>query len=75
MPVIDGIQFLEAYLCLSQAQQDATIIVMLTTLIDSGDLTRINELPIAGLVSKTLNREKIDTLLRLHFRRELPSPA
>lgn len=72
MPVMDGIQFLEAYLSLPQAQQDATIIVMLTTSMDSGDLARINELPIAGLVSKPLSREKIDTLLRLHFQRELP---
>ena len=73
MPIMDGIQFLEAYLSLPQAQQDATIIVMLTTSMDSGDLSRINELPIAGLVSKPLNREKIDTLLQLHFHRQLPA--
>lgn len=73
MPVMDGIQFLEAYLQLPQEQQDATIIVMLTTSMDSGDLARINDLPIAGLVSKPLNREKIDMLLRLHFQRELPA--
>ena len=73
MPVMDGIQFLEAYLGLPQAQQDATIIVMLTTSMDSGDLARINELPIAGLVSKPLNREKIDMLLQLHFHRQLPA--
>lgn len=73
MPVMDGMQFLEAYLNLPQAQQDATIIVMLTTSMDSGDLARINELPIAGMISKPLNREKVDTLLRLHFQRELPA--
>ena len=28
-------------------------------------------LPVAGLVSKPLNREKIDTLLQLHFQRHL----
>lgn len=72
MPVMDGIEFLEAYLRLPQAQQDATVVVMLTTSMDSQDLARINELPIAGLVSKPLNREKIDTLLRLHFQRQLP---
>jgi hypothetical protein len=46
---------------------------MLTTSMDSRDLARIQELPIAGLVSKPLNREKINTLLQLHFHRQLPS--
>jgi CheY-like chemotaxis protein len=72
MPGMGGIEFLEAYLRLPQAQQDATVIVVLTTSMDSRDLQRINELPIAGLVSKPLNQEKIDTLLRLHFHRQLP---
>jgi CheY-like chemotaxis protein len=72
MPGMGGIEFLEAYLHLPQAQQDATVIVVLTTSMDSRDLQRINELPIAGLVSKPLNQEKIDTLLRLHFHRQLP---
>jgi len=73
MPGMDGIEFLEAYLRLPQAQQDATVIVMLTTSMDSSDLARIDELPIKGLVSKPLSREKIDTLLQLHFQRQLPS--
>ncbi|RZL15541.1 MAG: response regulator, partial [Hymenobacter sp.] len=47
MPGMGGIEFLEAYLRLPQAQQDATIIVVLTTSMDSRDLNRINELPIA----------------------------
>lgn len=73
MPGMGGMAFLEAYGKLPQAQQDATVIVVLTTSMDSQDLGRINELPIAGLVSKPLNREKIDTLLQLHFRRQLPA--
>ena len=72
MPVMDGIQFLETFARLPQTQQDATVIVMLTTSMDSSDLARINDLPIAGMVSKPLNREKIDTLLKLHFQRQLP---
>ncbi|RYY21110.1 MAG: response regulator [Cytophagaceae bacterium] len=72
MPVMDGMEFLEAYQQLPLAQQQATIIVMLTTSMDSRDLARIQELPIAGLVSKPLNREKINTLLQLHFHRQLP---
>lgn len=73
MPGMGGIEFLEAYLHLPQAQQDATVIVVLTTSMDSRDLARLDELPIAGLATKPLNREKIDTLLRLHFQRQLPA--
>lgn len=73
MPGMGGIEFLEAYQRLPQAQQDATVIIMLTTSMDSRDLARINELPIAGLISKPLNREKINTLLQLHFQQQLPA--
>ncbi|TGD76805.1 response regulator [Hymenobacter wooponensis] len=72
MPGMGGIAFLEAYLRLPPAQQDATVILVLTTSMDSRDLERLHELPIAGLVSKPLNRERIDTLLQLHFQRHLP---
>lgn len=73
MPGMGGIKFLEAYLRLPQAQQAATIIVMLTTSMDARDLARLDELPIAGLISKPLTREKINEVLQLHFRRQLPS--
>jgi CheY-like chemotaxis protein len=72
MPVMDSIQFLEGYLRLPQAQQAATGIVVLTTSMDSRDLGRLNELPIAGLISKPLNRKKVSQLLQLHFQRQLP---
>ncbi|MDO7845081.1 response regulator [Hymenobacter sp. M29] len=73
MPGMGGIEFLNAYQRLPQAQQDATVIVMLTTSMDARDLARLNDLPIAGLISKPLNREKIETLLQLHFQLQLPS--
>ena len=72
MPGMDGIEFLEAFQRLPEAQQAATVIIMLTTSMDAGDLARIDELPIAGLISKPLNRDKIATLLQLHFHRQLP---
>jgi CheY-like chemotaxis protein len=71
MPVMNGIEFLEAYQQLTPARQRASIIVMLTTTMDSRDLARIQELPIAGLVSKPLTEEKINTILQLHFQRQL----
>ncbi len=75
MPGMNGIQFLEAYRQLPQAQRNATVIIMLTTTMDAQDLGRLDELAIAGLVSKPLTKEKIDNILQLHFKRQLPEPA
>lgn len=72
MPGMDGIEFLEAYQHLPPAQQAATKIIVLTTSMDARDLGRLNELPIAGLASKPLDREKVATLLQLYFQRYLP---
>lgn len=71
MPVMNGIEFLEAYVQLPQAQRQAIVVVMLTTSLHSRDLERVQELPIAGLVNKPLTREKVDTILQMHFRRHL----
>jgi CheY-like chemotaxis protein len=75
MPGLTGIQFLEAYQRLPQAQQSATVIIMLTTTMDARDLGRLDELGIAGLVSKPLTKEKLATILQLHFQRQLPTTA
>jgi CheY-like chemotaxis protein len=75
MPGLNGIQFLEAYRRLPQAQRNATVIIMLTTTMDARDLSRLDELNIAGLVSKPLTQEKIDSILQLHFQRSLPAAA
>ena len=72
MPAMNGMEFLEAYQRLPHQNQEATIIVMLTTSMNSSDLARLNELPIAGLASKPLTEEKINTILQLHFQRHLP---
>jgi CheY-like chemotaxis protein len=73
MPGMSGIQFLEAYQQLPAAQRSATVVIMLTTTMDARDLARLDELSIAGLVSKPLTKEKIDHLLQLHFQRQLPA--
>ena len=75
MPGMGGIEFLEAYRRLPQAQRGATVIIMLTTTMDARDLSRLEELNIAGLVSKPLTKEKIDSILLLHFQRQLPAGA
>ncbi|WBA43942.1 response regulator [Hymenobacter canadensis] len=73
MPGMGGIAFLEAYRQLPAAQRGATVIIMLTTTMDASDLSRLEELNIAGLVSKPLTQEKIDQILQLHFQRRLPT--
>ena len=45
---------------------------MLTTTMDARDLARLDELSIAGLVSKPLTKDKVDNILQLHFQRQLP---
>ncbi|GAB3639190.1 response regulator [Hymenobacter arcticus] len=72
MPGMNGIQFLEAYQQLPNAQRAATVIIMLTTTMDARDLARLDELAIAGLVSKPLTKEKVNNILQLHFQRHLP---
>ncbi|WP_046245864.1 response regulator [Hymenobacter terrenus] len=67
MPVMNGIEFLQAYQQLPLAQQRATTVVVLTTSMDARDLARLDELPAAGLVNKPLTQEKLDQLLQLHF--------
>lgn len=73
MPGLNGIQFLEAYHQLPQAQRNATVIIMLTTTMDARDLSRLDELHISGLVSKPLTQEKVGSILQLHFQRQLPT--
>ncbi len=73
MPGMGGIAFLEAYRQLPATQRGATVIIMLTTTMDARDLSRLEELNIAGLVSKPLTQEKIDQILQLHFQRRLPA--
>ncbi|GAB2470719.1 hypothetical protein GCM10011375_38660 [Hymenobacter qilianensis] len=70
MPGMDGMAFLEAYQQLPAAQQQAVVIVLHTASMSSLDLGRLEELPIAGLVSKPLTKAKLDTILQLHYQRQ-----
>ena len=73
MPRMDGMAFVDAYQQLPESQQQAVVIVMHTASMSSVDLGRIETLPIAGLVSKPLTKEKLDTILKLHFQRQFPT--
>lgn len=73
MPGLDGMGFLEAYQQLPPVQQASAVIVLHTVSMTSTDLGRVEGLPIAGLVSKPLTTGKIDIILQVHYRRQLPS--
>ncbi|MGY3089835.1 CheY-like chemotaxis protein [Hymenobacter sp. UYAg731] len=67
MPVMNGIEFLQAYQQLPLAQRCATTVVVLTTSMAPRDLTRLDELPTAGRITKPLTLEKLDAVLQQHF--------
>ncbi|MGI4736167.1 MAG: response regulator [Janthinobacterium lividum] len=67
MPVLNGLAFLEAYVQMPLAHQQAIVIVMLTTSLHPVDLARVEQLPIAGFLNKPLTQEKVTALLQQHF--------
>ena len=72
MPGMDGMTFLDAYQRLSPAQQEAVVLVLHTSSMESRDLNRIAGLPVAGLASRHLTRKKMDTILKLHYQQQFP---
>jgi CheY-like chemotaxis protein len=68
MPVMNGIEFLEAYQQHPLAQKSQLVIVVLTTSEHSRDLKRIKALSVAAdILTKPLTREKVETILHRHF--------
>jgi CheY-like chemotaxis protein len=65
MPVMNGIEFLEAY----QPQLPARpiIVVALTTTSHPADIARLHELSIASIITKPLTKNKVDTILEQYF--------
>jgi CheY-like chemotaxis protein len=66
MPVMNGLAFLEAYQQLAPLPSPP-IIIVLTTSMHQPELARIQALPIAGILSKPLTREKVLSILQEHF--------
>jgi CheY-like chemotaxis protein len=67
MPVMNGFEFLQAYEQLSPPQQQATVIVMLTTSMQPQDIARAQQLHVTDFLSKPLTKDKINTVLNRHF--------
>lgn len=70
MPVMSGIDFLEAF---QPALPSRPIhVIILTTTMHPRDLEYLRRLPHAGLLQKPLTREKVDAVLQEYFQRQLP---
>ncbi|MBF9239649.1 response regulator [Hymenobacter sp. BT683] len=67
MPVVDGFEFLKAFQALPSVQQRSAVVVVLTSSLNTQDMDRSNNLPVAGFLTKPLDKVKIDSLLHLHF--------
>jgi CheY-like chemotaxis protein len=70
MPVMDGVEFLEAY---RRPLSPLPVVIVLTTSMHTRDRDRLASLAVADYLVKPLTREKINALLQQHFGRQLPS--
>ncbi|UOQ69613.1 response regulator [Hymenobacter volaticus] len=68
MPGMNGIEFLTEYQQLPLVEQQAIVIVMLTTSLHPRDVQRVEQLNlVAGFISKPLTSDKVQELLHTHF--------
>jgi CheY-like chemotaxis protein len=68
MPVMNGVEFLQAYQQHPLAHKSQVVIVVLTTSEHSRELESIHALPgAADILPKPLTREKVETILQRHF--------
>ncbi|MBG8555592.1 response regulator [Hymenobacter guriensis] len=69
MPRMNGMEFLQAYTRRPPTENPAVVIIMLTTSLNPNDVASMQNLPIAGYLTKPLTREKVDQILHEHFSR------
>jgi CheY-like chemotaxis protein len=67
MPVMNGLQFLEAYQQLPAEEQRAIVVVILTTSVSPRDQQRVQELPIAAYLDKPLTQQQVERIMAQHF--------
>ena len=67
MPVMDGIQFLEAYQQLPAEERRPIVVVMLTSSVNPRDQQRVQALPIADYLDKPLTQQQLERVLAQHF--------
>jgi CheY-like chemotaxis protein len=71
MPVMNGFEFLKAYEEITSNTRQSVVIVMLTTSMNPGDMDRLNEVSISGVLNKPLTKKMVEDLLLKHFNRQL----
>jgi CheY-like chemotaxis protein len=67
MPVMSGLEFLEAYQQLAWRPSQPSIIVVLTTSTNANELARVQQLPVAATLTKPLTAEKMRLVLQDYF--------
>lgn len=67
MPVMGGLEFLEAYQQLPADQRQAVVVAMLTTSVNPRDQQRAAGLPIAAYLTKPLTQQQVEQVLAQHF--------
>lgn len=67
MPVMGGLEFLEAFWQRPLALRHGAVVAVLTTSVSPRDLTHVQQLPIAGVLTKPLTEAQVRELLHAHF--------
>lgn len=67
MPRMNGMEFLQAYAQRPRRENPAVVIIMLTTSLNPVDVAHMQNLPIAGYLTKPLTRDKVDRIMLEHF--------
>ena len=67
MPVMNGVEFLHAYAQRPPRENPTVVIIMLTTSLHAADVAQMEDLPIAGYLTKPLTRDKVNQVLQQHF--------
>ena len=67
MPLMNGFEFLQVFAQRPERKKPAVVIIMLTTSLNPDDVVQMQNLPIAGYLTKPLTTEKIKQILEEHF--------
>ena len=67
MPVLNGIEFLQAYQHLPATQRQGIVVLLLTSASVERDLRQLQDLPLDGILEKPLTVGKLQQVLNEHF--------
>ncbi|RAK69782.1 response regulator [Hymenobacter edaphi] len=72
MPVMNGIEFLQAWQQLPATRRQGTVVVVLTTSLHERDMQQMQRLPVTTVVDKPLTEAKVHAILDQYFRQHVP---